>query len=424
MRVGRVVLMSVLVASAACSGGSPERQTSASPTSPSAVSATSLAGGGVSGPQDVTFPARSDAFDFRQQLEARYVNALHRTAAATYVDPEGEVVWLGEYIRLRVNGCDHGTASQRVLAEVDGTAASICTTTFTSETAVFPSRADLVDFRNQLEQKYQSFGRGASSSAVDAEGGAIWISEYYRYRNSSCDHATAVSKVFTQIDGGGVPDTCTVACSYRVFNSQVSFSASGGSGNAELLKESGSSSCTWTAISQDSWITLTGATTGADRELSNYTVSANTGGPRTGHIRFNFPGGAVFQEVNQSTSPYNLSFTFSDPSQSGSAAVTECQVRTSSTTCTLTATTNSLPAAVATYDWTVTYSYGGAKTRTQKNASNTFSFTESCGSSDSGGSVVPINVTLVATDTAGNTATIYSGQGFQPSLQLRTFNCP
>lgn len=423
MKVGRVLLMSVLVAAAACSKGSPERSTMASPTSPSTV-ATGALGGGLAGPQDVAFPTRSDAFDFRQQLETKYSTTLSRAAAPTFVDAEGEVVWLEEYIRLRVNGCDHATASQRVLAEIDGTPASICQTTFTSETAVFPSRADIVDFRQQLETKYQAFGRAPSSTAVDAEGAAVWLSEYLRYRNSSCDHGTAVQKVFTQIDGGAVPATCTPVCSYHLFNAQASFTSASSSGSAELLKDSGSSSCTWTAISQDSWITLTAPTTGGDRELQNYTVAANTGGPRTGHIRFNFPGGAVSQEVNQSASPFNLSFTFLDPAKSGSSPVTECEIRSASTICTLSSTTNSLPQAVATYDWTVTYSYGGSRTRTQKSSASTFSFTESCGASESSGTVVPISVTLTATDTAGNAMTIYSGQGFQPALQLRTFNCP
>jgi hypothetical protein len=54
---------------------------------------------------------------------------------------------------------------------------------------------------------------------------------------------------------------------------------------------------------------------------------------------------------------------------------------------------------------------------------STFSFTESCGVAPPEGSVIPISVTLKATDAAGNSATIYSGQGTQPPLQMRFFNC-
>lgn len=421
MKLVRVLTVcAIALVAATCSRSSPERTMSATPTAPSALAGASL-GAGVSGPLDVAFPARSDAFDFRNQLETKYASGLQRAAAPTFVDREGEVVWLEEYIRYRVNGCDHTTAAQKVLAEVDGGAASaVCSTTVTSETAAFPARSDVVDFRRQLESKYQGFGRGASSSAVDGEGAAIWTAEYLRYRTSSCDHTTAVQKVFSQIDGNGVAATCTVACTFRVFVPIVSVSAMGGAASAELLRDSGS--CTWAAVSEASWITLSGATTGADRELQGYTVAANTGAPRTGYIRFNFTGGHTRLEVNQASSPYNLSFEFYEPSTSTSPT-TECRLRTASTTCALSAATNALPEAIATYDWRVEYSYGGAKVRTQTSAASVFAFTESCGSSDAGGTVIPIAVTLTVTDTAGNTATIYSGQGFQPALQLRTFNC-
>jgi hypothetical protein len=85
--------------------------------------------------------------------------------------------------------------------------------------------------------------------------------------------------------------------------------------------------------------------------------------------------------------------------------------------------TSNLPNPVATYDWRVEYAYGGAKVRTQVGSNPSFSFTESCGASASGGNPIPLTVRLIATDTVGNSATLYSGQGGQPSLQLRSFNC-
>jgi hypothetical protein len=38
--------------------------------------------------------------------------------------------------------------------------------------------------------------------------------------------------------------------------------------------------------------------------------------------------------------------------------------------------------------------------------------------------MVPISVKLTVTDTLGNTATLYSGKGSQPALQLKTSPCP
>lgn len=68
-------------------------------------------------------PGRGDTLDFRRQLETKYTSK-GRTPAQTDVDMEGESTWIGEYDWYRVNGCDHATAVQKTLAQVDGAAAS------------------------------------------------------------------------------------------------------------------------------------------------------------------------------------------------------------------------------------------------------------------------------------------------------------
>src|SRR5688572_5997452 len=111
---------------AACSPDS-RRAESALPTSPSAVTTTPTGGDGVSRPAVIAFPARPDGVEFRAQLENKYV-AMGRRPAQVYVDAEGEATWIGEYYRYRVNGCDHDTATQRTLAQIDGAApGQICT---------------------------------------------------------------------------------------------------------------------------------------------------------------------------------------------------------------------------------------------------------------------------------------------------------
>jgi len=53
-------------------------------------------------------------------LEASYRDTLGRAPIATYVDREGDIVWLQEYLRYRVNGCGHGVAVQSVFLQIDG----------------------------------------------------------------------------------------------------------------------------------------------------------------------------------------------------------------------------------------------------------------------------------------------------------------
>jgi hypothetical protein len=72
---------------------------------------------------DLAFPPRNEPFDFRKQLEAQYQTVLRRAATSTFVDTEGDIVWTEEYLRYRVNGCDHTTAIRNVLTEINGSVA-------------------------------------------------------------------------------------------------------------------------------------------------------------------------------------------------------------------------------------------------------------------------------------------------------------
>lgn len=157
----------------------------------------------------VSFPARDQSLDFRNQLESKYRDQLGRGSAATYVDREGDIVWTSEYYRYRVHACSHAQAQARVFAQIDGDpAAGVCGTA-TVGTVAFPPRNEALQFRTALEAKYRDeLRRGASQSVVDMEGDVVWIQEYLRYRVNACSHAVAVDKVFAQIDGRGVQATC------------------------------------------------------------------------------------------------------------------------------------------------------------------------------------------------------------------------
>jgi hypothetical protein len=157
----------------------------------------------------IVFPPRNEPNLFFGDLQALYRDQLHRTQTApSYVDPEGENVWLTEYFRFSLNGCTHDQAVQKTLLEIStGGQQATCG----AETPTFPSR-DLPNlFQAQLEATYRDvLHRSLLFSYVDTEGANVWLAEYLRYRVvGGCDHPTAESKVFTQILGGGVQPVCT-----------------------------------------------------------------------------------------------------------------------------------------------------------------------------------------------------------------------
>lgn len=68
----------------------------------------------------IPFPPRNEPLDFRNQLEAKYRDGLRRGPSTSYVDLEGDVVWITEYTRFRVNECEHADATQKVFRIIDG----------------------------------------------------------------------------------------------------------------------------------------------------------------------------------------------------------------------------------------------------------------------------------------------------------------
>jgi hypothetical protein len=160
------------------------------------------------GAADVSFPPRNEPLLFRQALEVKYRDDLHRSTVQTYVDQEGTVVWTQEYLRYRVNLCSHPEAVDRVFRQIDGFGiAPVCGTT---SSVVFPPRDQPYDFMLQLENKYRtSLGRQPGPSYVDVEGNIVWTQEYLRYRVSGCAHTDAQQRVFAQIDGRGVQPDCS-----------------------------------------------------------------------------------------------------------------------------------------------------------------------------------------------------------------------
>ena len=408
-----LLLCAIALVMAGCSRG-PQGPAAGLPTAPSAATAsllgpTPVAPGGIAGPMDAVFPGRNDTFDFRQLLEIKYESGLRRSASTTFVDREGDVVWVQEYIRYRVNGCDHASAVQRVLAQIDGNPpGAVCGTAATGEIA-FPQRTDLLDFRRQLELKYQQMQRSLTVTFVDIEGAVIWIQEYLRYRLNGCDHITAAQKVFSQIDGNGVAPTCYVPpekCNYRLTPGSREVGGAGGTFEVDLFRVTGSN-CPWTVSSDQSWLTITPPATGEGPARVTYTVGLNTtNSRRTANIRFDWEGGSTNHIVFQGGSYLDTTITLTDSFRSGSQLVTSCYIRSTATPCTLTSLAS--PPGAATYQWRVEYLYPNLITHTQFNASNVFTFTQQCGGSGAtaDGTDATMTVTLIITEANGAVHTI------------------
>jgi hypothetical protein len=68
----------------------------------------------------IPFPPRNEGLLFMNQLDATYRDSLRRSLGASVVNNEGAVVWVLEYLRYRLNNCNHGDATTKVLQQIRG----------------------------------------------------------------------------------------------------------------------------------------------------------------------------------------------------------------------------------------------------------------------------------------------------------------
>lgn len=155
----------------------------------------------------VVFPPRNEPNTFFADLQRLYRDELRRPQSAiSYVDPEGQNVWLTEYFRFWLNGCSHEDASSRTLEEIaTGATLPPCG----AERFDFPPRNLPNEFQGRLEAAYRDvLRRPQMLSYLDSEGANVWLAQYLRFRLNGCGHADAQAKVFTEVRGGGVQPTC------------------------------------------------------------------------------------------------------------------------------------------------------------------------------------------------------------------------
>jgi hypothetical protein len=166
-------------------------------------------------------------------------------------------------------------------------------------------------------------------------------------------------------------------CIYSISSSSISFTSSGGTGSVDV--NASSSGCDWTAVSNDSWITITEGSSGTGNGTVAYSVSANTmGGARTGTITV---GGQTFTITQTGPCTYAIfptSALFSSSGNTGAVVVvTSCDWTAVSNDSWITVTSGSS----GTGSGTVTYSVaanttGSTRTGTMTIGGETFTVTQ------------------------------------------------
>jgi hypothetical protein len=73
----------------------------------------------------------------------------------------------------------------------------------------------------------------------------------------------------------------TPTCSYSINPTSQSFVSAGGSGTVAVTTTNG---CAWTAVSNATWITVTGGAAGTGNGTVSFRAAANAGGARSGTI--------------------------------------------------------------------------------------------------------------------------------------------
>ena len=68
----------------------------------------------------IPFPPRNEGLNFMNALQVKYRDDLRRGPGSTYVNSEGAVVWVLEYLRYRLNSCSHGDATTKVFMQIRG----------------------------------------------------------------------------------------------------------------------------------------------------------------------------------------------------------------------------------------------------------------------------------------------------------------
>ena len=125
-----------------------------------------------------------------------------------------------------------------------------------------PTRPSFLNARDGILQADQNLNGGANRCA-------IWT--------VFARHGMGVSAVgndgTTHVAATDLPGDCGGTCSFSINPTSASFAAAGGSASVTVTTSAG---CNWTAVSNNSFITITSGASGSGSGTVNYSVAANT----------------------------------------------------------------------------------------------------------------------------------------------------
>jgi Zn-dependent metalloprotease len=133
-----------------------------------------------------------------------------------------------------------------------------------------PTRPSFLNARDGIIQADQNLNGGANRCA-------IWT--------VFARHGMGVSAVgndgTTHVAATDVPADCGGTCSFSINPTSANFAAGGGSGSVTVSTTAG---CNWTAVSNNSFITITSGASGSGNGTVTYSVAANTSVARSGSL--------------------------------------------------------------------------------------------------------------------------------------------
>ena len=257
---------------------------------------------------------------------------------------------------------------------------------------------------------------GITSGASGTGNGTVAFSVSANTGASRTGTLTVAGQTFSITQAAG-----STPCTYSISPVSQSFGSNGGTGSVNVTSSSG---CTWTAVSNASWITILSGASGSGNGAVNYSVAANTGTTtRSGTMT------VASQTFTVTQAGQSCTYSISPASQSfGSSGGTGSVNVTSSAGCTWTAVSNAswitiLSGASGSGNGAVSYSvaaYSGTTSRsgTMTVASQTFTVTQAGSNATPIISVEPtlVNFGNVRVDTQSSATVKITNAGGAPLL--------